>query len=124
MWTLMPIFCSNFDLIINSFFVTSFSIYIMSLFCFNFNLISTSFFVTSFSFYLISFYSLLFYLNLSFLVVFHLYDFTISLVVFYLYNELRHTLKQEMELPTCVFAFSYFVICSLTLVKMGRILFL
>ena len=32
----------------------------------------------------------------------------ISLVVFHLYNELRHTHKQEMELRTCVCTSSYF----------------
>ena len=44
-------------------------------------------------FYFISFY---------FSVVILLYNLKNSLVVFFLYNDLRHTHKQEMELPTCV----------------------
>ena len=35
-------------------------------------------------------------------------QFTIFLVVFHLYNKLRHTHKQEMELKTCVCTSSYF----------------
>ena len=59
-------------------------------------------------FYFISYYVILYYFIFSFLVVFVLYDFTISLVVFHLYNELRHTHKQEMELQTCVCTSFYF----------------
>ena len=51
-----------------------------------------------FLFIFISFYFISFY----FLVVFLVYNLKYSLVVFRLYNDLRHTHKQEMELPTCV----------------------
>ena len=67
-------------------------------------------------FYFTLFYSILFYLVLFcfilfyfilfhfilFLVVFLFYNLKYSLVLFLLYNDLRHTDKQEMELPTCV----------------------
>ena len=56
----------------------------------------------------ILFYFISFYFIFSFLVVFLLYNFTILLVVFHLYNELRHTHKQEMELRTCVCTSYYF----------------
>ncbi len=54
------------------------------------------------------FYFISFYFIFSFLVVFLLYNFTILLVVFHLYNGLRHTHKQEMELWTCVCNSYYF----------------
>ena len=62
------------------------------------------------SFYLILLFSylILSYFIFSFLVVFLLYNFTILLVVFHLYNGLRHTHKQEMELRTCVCNSYYF----------------
>ena len=67
-----------------------------------------AFFINNFLFYFILFYFILFYFIFSFLVVFLQYNFTISLVVFHLYNVLRHTHKQEMELRTCVCTSSYF----------------
>ena len=80
----------------------------------------TWFFLNIFFILFILFYSIYFillilliyfiYLTFSFLVVFVLYDFTISLVVFHLYNELRHTHKQEKEIQTFYFLLCHFIL--------------
>ena len=92
MWTLMPIFCFNFNFIFNLFSVVSFSIYIFLLNNFIFIIFvlfwrlqcqhSCQYFVWTLIAFLISFSVILFYFILFNLIIFHFLK-KFSLILFY-----------------------------------------